>query len=51
MKSNVFDNSILDEKVNLVSLENYHKMLESGLVSEKTELIEGVIIEKNDKKP
>ncbi len=49
MKSNVLDNSILTQNLNLVTLENYHKMLDEGIVSKKTELIEGVIIEKMTK--
>ena len=51
MKPNILDNPEIKNHISLISLESYHKMLESGFVSEKTELIEGVIFEKMTKSP
>lgn len=47
----VLDNISLRERIIPISVAQYHRMNELGVISTKTELIEGVILEKMSKSP
>ena len=47
----VLDNAAIRERAIPISVEQYHQMNEWGSISVKTELIEGVILEKMSKSP
>ncbi len=49
--SSILDNPAVRQAALLVSVEQYHRLGESGLVSANTELLRGVIVEKMIKSP
>lgn len=51
MPSLVLENPEVRKLVSTISVEEYHRLNESGVLSQKTELIEGVILDKMTKSP
>lgn len=51
MAALILENSEARKLVSILSVEAYHRLSESGLISTKTELIEGVVFDKMTKSP
>ena len=51
MGNAIFDNPTVWERAVPITVEAYHFLYRNGLVSEKTELLEGVVVEKMPKDP
>lgn len=51
MTLTVLDNAVIRKQIKPISIEQYHKIGELGIISEKTELIKGLILEKMAKSP
>ncbi|HMZ59306.1 MAG TPA: hypothetical protein PL048_11055, partial [Leptospiraceae bacterium] len=51
MAALILENSEVRKLVSVLSVEAYHRLSELGLISSKTELIEGVVFDKMTKSP